>query len=71
MSSAETVIRFGEANRGRVTGWAVACTVHGAMPLLAPGRDRAIVAAGRHRDAEHSGNARIVEVRKGKVRARA
>lgn len=56
-------IRFGEAPRGRVTGWAVACTVHGPMPVLAPDRTKAIIAAGRHRDAEHSGSARILEVK--------
>lgn len=57
-------IRFGEANRGRVTGWAVSCSKHGPMPVLAPGRTGAIVAAGRHRDHEHGGRARIVEVRR-------
>ncbi len=56
-------ITFGPAHRGRVTGWLVECSVegHGKMPVLAPGRTPAIVAAGRHRDSEHGGRGRIVE----------
>lgn len=59
-------ISFGRAPRGRVTGYVVKCSTegHGTMPVLAPGRTAAIIAAGRHREAEHAGRGRIVELRR-------
>lgn len=58
--SAATVL-FGEAPRGRVTGWAVACSQHGAMPVLAPSRGQARAAAVTHVEAEHGGSGQVVE----------
>jgi hypothetical protein len=48
-----------QAPRGRVTGWSVACPDHGAMPLLAPCRKAAILAADRHVRSEHGGLGQI------------
>ncbi len=59
------VIRFGPAPRGRVTGFAIDCTDHGPMPVLAPSRRAAITAAELHK-VQHGGDARIVETRTGK-----
>jgi len=55
------VVLFGEAPRGRVTGWAVACSAHGAMPVLVPGRVRAVGAASAHLEHEHAGHGMVVE----------
>lgn len=56
------VVRVRVAHRGRVTGFSVACvrqdgymTAHGVMPVLAPSRDAAILAAAEHLLAEHDG----------------
>lgn len=57
-------VMFAEAPRGRVTGWAVACSTHGAMPVLTPNRPAAIRAAVAHSDHEHGGRARVVESRR-------
>lgn len=48
---------------GRVTGWRVTCSDedHGTMPVLAPGKTAATIAAGRHVQAEHRGNGRVLE----------
>jgi hypothetical protein len=54
-------VQIAPAHRGRVTGYSVACTDHGAMPVLAPSKPAARLAATRHIDAEHLGQGRLVE----------
>lgn len=51
------------AHRGRVTGHAVGCEEHGAMPFLAPTKGKAILAAARHVKYEHdsAGTVLLVE----------
>lgn len=54
------VVRVRPENRGRVTGWSVSCTDHGVMPVLAPGKAAALIAAGRHLEIEHAGQGELV-----------
>jgi hypothetical protein len=54
------VIQVRSENRGRVTGWSVRCDDHGVMPVLAPGKSAALIAAGRHLETEHAGRGRVV-----------
>lgn len=61
-------VRFGPAHRGKVTGYAVSCSEHGAMPVLVKNRAEAITAAGLHLQAEHLGHGSIREL--GNFRAR-
>lgn len=58
------IVRVRRENRGRVTGWSVACDDHGVMPVLAPGKSAALLAAGRHVEAEHDGNGQVVLARR-------
>lgn len=58
----ELTVSFGRAPRGRVTGWAVACSVHGAMPVLAPARAKAREMAGLHLVNEHGGRGVLKEL---------
>ena len=39
--------------QGRVTGWDVVCEQHGAMEVLAPGRDAAVAAGAKHLELLH------------------
>lgn len=54
------VLRVRAENRGRVTGWSVVCPDHGTMPVLAPAKSAALIAAGRHLETEHAGMGRVV-----------
>jgi hypothetical protein len=58
--AAELAVRVRAEPRGRVTGWSVFCPDHGAMPVLAPGKAAALIAAGRHVETEHFGRGRVV-----------
>lgn len=57
------VVRIRPSSVGRVTGWEVSCSSadHGTMPVLAPGRRAAVLAAKTHVEAEHRGRGVVRE----------
>lgn len=60
------VVEISSSPQKRATGWLVECEhpAHGKMPVLAPSRDAAVIAAGRHLETEHRREGRIVLVEK-------
>lgn len=60
--AADVVMLVKAEHRGRATGFGVACEVHGAMPVLAPSKAKAMTAVEAHADAEHAGERVEVEV---------
>lgn len=59
-----------EAPRRRVTGWAIACEDHGAMPALAPSRSSAVSCAAEHLESHHGAKGRVVLKNRSARRAR-
>lgn len=57
----DVVVKIGPSSVGRVTGWEVKCSdaEHGTMPVLAPGRPAAVLAAKTHVEVEHKGRGTV------------
>lgn len=57
------VVKIGPSSVGRVTGWEVKCSSaeHGTMPVLAPSRRAAVLAAKTHVEVEHKGRGVVRE----------